>query len=370
MFQALRRSRKKHIIYFIMEKNSKIYIAGHRGLVGSAIERKLRQKGYNNLILRTSSELNLEDQRATEEFFESEKPEYVFLDASKVGGILANSTYPADFIYKNLMISTNIINSSYKNGVKKLVNLGSSCIYPKNAPQPMKEDCLLTSPLESTNEGYAIAKIAAIKLCRYYNEQYGTNFISLMPTNQYGINDNFNMETAHLLPMLIRRFHLAKLLYAGDFNSIRQDLKIRKIGYGLDETFDLNDNAALEGVLNKIGAYKDKVMVWGDGSVYRELMSSDDLADAAYYLMQNKDYKDIGELVNITAGNDIKLSNLYEIVRKIVGTPQNIEYDKTKPNGTFRKLMDDTKIKSLGWKPKTELADGIKKTYEWYLSTL
>lgn len=353
-----------------MEKNSKIYVAGHRGLVGSAIERRLRAEGYNNLILKTSSELNLENQKETEDFFNKERPEYVFLAAAKVGGILANSSYQADFIYKNLMISSNIINSCHKFGVKKLVNLGSSCIYPKNAPQPMKEDCLLTSPLEATNEGYAIAKIAAIKLCRYYNEQHGTNFISLMPTNQYGINDNFNMETAHLLPMLLRRFHLAKLLQAGDFNAIRKDLKARKLGYSLDETFDLNNNAAVEDVLNKIGAYKDKVIVWGDGSVYRELMSSDDLADASVYLMQNKDYDEIGELVNITSGTDIKLSELYEIVKNIVGVPQKIEYDKTKPNGTFRKLMDDTKIKALGWSPKIELKEGIKKTYEWYQSTL
>ncbi len=353
-----------------MKKGSKIYIAGHRGLVGSAIERKLKQEGFDNLILKTSSELNLENQKETDDFFEKEKPEYVFLAAAKVGGILANSRYQADFIYKNLMISTNIINACNKFGVKKLVNLGSSCIYPKNAPQPMKEDCLLTSPLEPTNEGYAIAKIAAIKLCRYYNEQFGTNFISLMPTNQYGINDNFNMETAHLLPMLLRRFHLAKLLQAGDFNTIRKDLKARKLGYNLDETFDLNDNAAVEDVLNKIGAYKDKVIVWGDGSVYRELMSSDDLADACFYLMQNKDYDEIGELVNITSGTDIKLSKLYEIVRNIVGLKQEIEYDKTKPNGTFRKLMDNTKIKSLGWTPKIRLEEGIQKTYEWYQSTI
>ena len=353
-----------------MEKNSKIYIAGHRGLVGSANERKLRREGFNNLILKTSSELNLENQSETEAFFNKERPEYVFLAAAHVGGILANSKYQADFIYKNLMISSNIINSCHKFGVKKLVNLGSSCIYPKNAPQPMKEDCLLTSPLEDTNEGYAIAKIAAIKLCRYYNEQFGTNFISLMPTNQYGENDNFNMETAHLLPMLLRRFHLAKLLQAKDFNSIRQDLKARKLGYSLDNTFDPNDNSALENVLNKIGAYKDKVIVWGDGSVYRELMSSDDLADACFYLMQNKDYKDIGEFVNITGGTDIKLSELYKIVKEIVGLKQEIEYDKTKPNGTFRKLMDDTKIKNLGWEPKIRLEEGIKAAYDWYKSTL
>lgn len=351
-----------------MEKGSKIYVAGHRGLVGSAIVRKLNKEGFNNLIVKTHSELDLTDQRAVEEFFDCEKPEYVFLAAAHVGGILANSTYPADFIYQNLMISTNIIHSSYRHRVKKLVNLGSSCIYPKNAPQPMKEDCLLTSALETTNEGYAIAKIAAIKLCRYYNEQYGTNFISLMPTNQYGENDNFNMETAHLLPMLIRRFYLAKLLAEGDFEGIKKDLTKRNIGYGLDENIDFNDNRALEDTLNKIGAYRDRVTVWGDGSVYRELMSSDDLADASFYFMQNKDYKDTGELVNVTGGTDIKLSELYKIVKDIVGVRQDIEYDKTKPNGTFRKLMDDTKIKSLGWQPKIGLEDGIRAAYNWYLN--
>lgn len=351
-----------------MQKDSKIFVAGHRGLVGSAIVRKLRLDGFNNLILKTHSELDLSSQGAVDEFFKSEKPEYVFLSAAKVGGILANSTYPADFIYNNLMISTNIIHSSYKHGVKKLVNLGSSCIYPKNAPQPMKEDCLLTSELEKTNEGYAIAKIAAIKLCAYYNKQYGTNFISLMPTNQYGENDNFNMETAHLLPMLLRRFHLAKLLLEGDFDGIRKDLKKRKIGYGLDENLDLENDLAVEKVLNQIGAYKDRVTVWGDGSVYRELMSSDDLADASVYLMLNKNADEIGELVNITGGGDIQLSRLYEIVRKIVGLKQEIEYDKTKPNGTFRKLMDDTKIKKLGWEPKISLEDGIKAAYDWYLA--
>ncbi len=351
-----------------MDKNSKIYIAGHRGLVGSAIERRLRKEGFNNLVLKTSSELNLINQKDTDDFFECEKPEYVFLAAAKVGGILANSTYPAEFLYNNLMISSNIINASYKAGVKKLVNLGSSCIYPKSAPQPMKEECLLTSELEKTNEGYAVAKIAAIKLCHYYNKQFGTNFISLMPTNQYGINDNFNLETAHLLPMLLRRFHLAKLLYEDDFDAIIKDLKARKIGYGYDEVIDFTSRESVLNILNKIGAYKDKVIVWGDGSVYRELMSSDDLADAAFYLMQNKDCDEIGELVNITGGNDIKLSKLYDIIKDIVGLKQDIEYDTSKPNGTFRKLMDDTKIKSLGWTPKIQLEEGIKSVYSWYIS--
>ena len=349
-----------------MDKNSKIYVAGHRGLVGSAIVRKLQEKGYTNIITRTSKELDLTNQAQTEDFFEQEKPEYVFLAAAKVGGIMANQTYPAEFIYKNLMIAANVVNAAYKNGVTKLMNLGSSCIYPRLAPQPMKEECLLTSELEKTNEAYALAKIAAIKLCRYYNEQYGTNYISVMPTNQYGIGDNFNMETAHLLPMIMRRFHLAKLLRAENFEAIKADLKRYKLGWGIDEEIDYNDNVSIEKALNKVGAYRDKVVLWGDGSVYREMMSSDDLADACVYLMENKDYKDIGEHVNITKGDDIQLKDLFEIVKEVVGFEGNIEYDKTKPNGTPRKMMDATRIKALGWKPKIPLKEGIKKFYEWY----
>lgn len=349
-----------------MDKNSRIYVAGHRGLVGSAIVRKLEEKGYNNIITRTSQELDLTNQAQTEAFFEKEKPEYVFLAAAKVGGIMANQTYPAEFIYKNLMIATNVVNAAYKNGVIKLMNLGSSCIYPRMAPQPMKEECLLTSELEKTNEAYALAKIAAIKLCRYYNEQYGTNYISVMPTNQYGIGDNFNMETAHLLPMIMRRFHLAKLLRAENFEAIKADLNRYKLGWGIDEEIDYNDNVSIEKALNKVGAYRDKVVLWGDGSVYRELMNSDDLADACVYLMENKDYKDIGEHVNITKGDDIQLKDLFEIVKEVVGFEGIIEYDKTKPNGTPRKMMDATRIKTLGWEPKIPLMVGIKKYYEEY----
>lgn len=351
-----------------MEKNSKIYLAGHKGLVGSAIMRKLKSQGFNNIITREFTELDLCNQSAVEEFFEKEKPDYVFLAAAKVGGIIANSTYPAEFIYQNIMIASNVINASYKSGVKKLLNLGSSCIYPKLAPQPMREDCLLTSELESTNEAYAIAKISAIKMCRYYNEQYGTNFISVMPTNQYGVGDNFNMETAHLLPMLLRRFHLAKLLNAGDFESIRADLKKYKLGWGLDEKVDFEDEESVMKALENIGAYADKVVVWGDGSPYRELMHSDDLADACFYLMQNKDYKEIGELVNITDGTDIQLKSLIEMVKEITGFAGELVWDTTKPNGTPRKLMDATKIKALGWTPKISLKEGITKIYEHYVS--
>lgn len=352
-----------------MNKQDKIYLAGHTGLVGSAILRKLQSEGFENIITRDFTQLDLCNQSDVNKFFEQEKPDYVVLAAAKVGGILANSTYPANFIYDNLMIAINVINASYKNGVKKLLNLGSSCIYPKLAPQPMKEEYLLTSELEGTNEAYAIAKIAAIKMCRYYNEQYGTNFISVMPTNQYGVGDNFNMETAHLLPMLLRRFHLAKLLKQGDFERIKADLKKYKLGWGLDEKINFNDNNSIINILEQVGAYTDKVVVWGDGSVYRELMHSDDLADACFYLMQNKDYSEIGEFVNITDGTDILLRDLFEIVKEVVGFEGEIIYDKTKPNGTPRKLMDATRIKSLGWSPKISLQDGIKKIYQYYTNS-
>ena len=351
-----------------MEKDSKIYVAGHCGLVGSAIVRKLKSKGYSNIITRNSTDLDLTNQAQTNAFFEQEKPEYVFLAAAKVGGIMANQTYPADFMYINMMIGANIIHASYRFGVKKLLNLGSSCIYPRMAPQPIKEEYLLTSELEKTNEAYAIAKIAAIKLCCYYNEQYVTNYISVMPTNQYGIGDNFNMETAHLLPMIMRRFHLAKLLRNNNFDAIIHDLKAYKLGWHIDDEIDYDDHASIENALNKVGAYRDKVVLWGDGSVYRELMCSDDLADACVYLMENKDYKDIGEYVNITRENDIQLKELFIIIQNVVGFEGKIEYDTSKPNGTPRKVLDATKIKALGWEPKTPLVEGISSFYQWYCS--
>jgi len=352
-----------------MKKTDKIYLAGHTGLVGSALYRALKANGYENVIVKDFGELNLVNQSEVNAFFAKERPDYVFLAAAKVGGIIANNTYPAEFIYQNIMIASNVINAAKECGVKKLLNLGSSCIYPKMAPQPMKEDCLLTSELEPTNEAYAVAKIAAIKMCRYYNEQYGANFISVMPTNQYGPGDNYNMETAHLLPMLLRRFHLARLLKKGDFTAIREDLKRFKLGWGLDEKIDFGENSSIEASLNAVGAYKDKVVVWGDGSPYRELMHSDDLADACLYLMQNKDYSDIGELVNITDGTDIQLKILIELVAGIVNFEGEIVYDTSKPNGTPRKLMDATRIKSLGWSPKIKLEEGIKKAYGWYLES-
>ena len=350
----------------MMDKRAVIYLAGHRGLVGSAIQRRLERDGYEHVITRTSQELDLTNQTAVEDFFTREKPEYVFLCAGKVGGIMANSLYPAEFIYQNLMIGANVIHAAYRHGVRKLLNMGSSCIYPRLAPQPLKEEYLLTSALEPTNEGYALAKIAAIKLCRYYNRQYGTNYISVMPTTQYGIGDNFNMETAHLLPMVLRRFHLAKLLARRDFKGIRADLRRNSLGWGLDTHIEWESEASLTQTLGKVGAYPDRVVMWGDGSVYRELMSSDDLADACVYLMKCKEASDIGEFVNITKGSDVRLSELFELVKQITGFSGDIEYDITKPNGTPRKLMDATRLTALGWKPSIDLEQGIRNLYAWY----
>lgn len=305
----------------------KIYVAGHNGLVGSAIVRKLKSKGYTDIITRSSKELDLTRQKDVEEFFDKERPEHVYLAAAKVGGIWANKTYPAEFIYKNLMIATNVIDASYKFGVKKLLNLGSSCIYPKFAPQPMKEEHLLTGELEPTNEAYAIAKISAIKLCKYYNEQYGTNFISVMPTNLYGPNDNFDLKTSHVLPALLRKFHEAKVNVS------------------------------------------DSVPVWGSGKPRREFLHVDDLADAVVYLMQ-KSASEIGEFVNIGTGKDVTIKELAETIKEIVGFKGTIDWDTTKPDGTPRKLLDVSKLHKLGWKHKIELKEGIEKTYRWYLENV
>jgi len=359
-----------------MNNSSKIYVAGHRGLVGSAILRKLIEKGYTNIIYKTSEELDLRLQRDVEEFFERERPEYVFLAAAKVGGILANSTYPAEFIYDNMTIALNIIHSAYKYGVKKLINLGSSCIYPKNAPQPMKEEYLLTGALESTNEAYAIAKISAIKLVRYYNQQYGTNFLSVMPTNLYGPNDNFNLETSHVLPALIRKFHLAKLLEQGDIEGIKRDFQKYPIGFGLDKEVDFNNNDSIIKVLTKLGLTSHvSLTIWGTGEVYREFMHVDDLADACVYLMEKVDAKDMAKLcpdyfVNIGTGADIKINDLAVIIKEVVGFKGSTEQDLSKPDGTPRKLLDVSKIKELGWESKIGLEEGILKTYEEYVRKL
>lgn len=348
----------------MLKKDSKIYVAGHRGMVGSAILRKLQNEGYNNIIYRTSSELDLTRQSDTEKFFEIERPDFVINAAAKVGGILANCTFPAEFIYRNLMISTNLIHSSYLFGVKKLINLGSSCIYPKNAPNPIKEEYLLTSEFEKTNEAYAIAKVAALKTCEFYNKEYGTNFISLMPPNLYGQNDNFNMQTAHLLPMALRRFHLAKLFDNNDFDGIKKDISKNPLGWGLDEKIG---KVPLDEILKKIGIEKGKVTVWGDGSVYRELMASDDVADACLFFLENINASDVNDFVNITSGKDLQVKEIFETVKNVVGYEGEIVYDRTKPNGVFKKLTDGTRLFSLGWKPKIEFRQGVEDFYKMYL---
>jgi len=447
--------------------HSKIAVLGASGLVGGAILRKLIEKGYKNIIGTynktnpltalsspptahssqiTFIQVDLTNQNAAETFFAEHRPEFVFLAAAKVGGILANNTYKADFIYENLSIAANVIHGAYKFGVKKLLNLGSSCIYPKFAPQPMKEEYLLTGPLEPTNEPYAIAKISAIKLCRYYNEQYGTNFISAMPTNLYGPGDNFNLETSHVLPALIRKFHLAKLLERGDLEGIKKDFQKHPIGFGLDNKTDFEDKQSLLGTLAQLGitplkncdtsiappstshspdsqvtchvsritSHKSQVTnhqsqvtifdsrtsipdsrfpsidsrfpipehlqtpvtltLWGSGEVYREFLYVDDLADACVFLMEKVDAPHLSPLtspdffVNVGTGKDIKIKDLAVMIKDIVGFKGEIKHDLTKPDGTPKKLLDVSKIKQLGWEAKVGLKEGIKKTYEWYLS--
>jgi GDP-L-fucose synthase len=306
-----------------LEKNSKIYVAGHRGMVGSAIFRKLQKEGYTDLITKTSAELDLRDQKAVEAFFTTEKPEYVFLAAAKVGGIVANNTYRADFLYENLAIQNNVIHQSYLNGAKKLMFLGSSCIYPKLAPQPLKEEYLLTGLLEETNEPYAIAKIAGIKMCDAYRAQYGCNFISVMPTNLYGYNDNYHPQNSHVLPALIRRFDEAKK------------------------------------------SNTEEVVIWGSGTPMREFLFADDLADACYFLMQTFNEP---HLINIGTGEDLTIKDLALLIKKVVGFEGNITFDESKPDGTPRKLMDVSKLHNLGWSHQIELEEGLKLAYEDYLA--
>ncbi len=349
-----------------MDKHSKIFVAGHRGLVGSAILRRLESAGYTNIVIRTRGELDLRDQAAVQEFFRQERPDYVFLAAAKVGGILANSTYKADFIYDNIVIASNIIKSSQHYGVRKLLNLGSSCIYPRLAPQPIKEEYLLTGPLELTNEPYAVAKIVAIKLCRYFNEQYGTNFISVMPTNVYGLNDNFNLETSHVLPALIRKFHLAKLWQNNQLKELVYDLQSRPVGFGI-KSDEFREQTQIETLLSNLGITRKAITLWGTGSPYREFIFADDLADACVFLMEQCDAKDLGELVNIGVGQDLPIKELAALVKGIIGYEGDVLFDSSKPDGTPRKLLDVSRLSSLGWKAKTPLEEGIKKTYEWYL---
>jgi len=345
-----------------MEKSSKIFVAGHNGLVGSAIVKNLNQKGFANIITRTRRELDLTNTTDVNSFFETEKPDYVFLAAAKVGGIVANNVYRADFIYENLMIQNNVIHQSYVHGVKKLLFLGSTCIYPKNCPQPMKEEYLLTDELEYTNEPYAVAKIAGIKMCESYNIQYNTNFISVMPTNLYGPNDNFDLEKSHVLPALLRKVHLAKLLSEDKIESLLFDLKVNTI-----------EEANV--ILNQYKIAKNSVEIWGSGAPMREFLWSEDMADACVFIMENRDFTDCytnpdnikNTHINIGTGKDISIKDLAYLIKDIVGYNGDFAFNAEKPDGTLKKLTDCSKLNNLGWKHKMELADGIKKMYQWYL---
>ncbi len=345
-----------------MEKHSKIYVAGHRGLVGSAILDNLEQKGYDHIITRTHAQLDLTNQKAVSDFFEKEKPDYVILAAAKVGGIIANNVYRADFIYENMMIQNNVIHQSYLHNVKKLLFLGSTCIYPKNAPQPMEESSLLTDTLEYTNEPYAIAKIAGIKMCESYNLQYGTNFISVMPTNLYGPNDNFDLEKSHVLPALIRKLHLAKLLNESDEAAVLKNTGLSNI-------------TEAKSYLSSFGVTSESVEIWGSGAPKREFLWSKDMADACVFLMENRNFDDTfskedkevrNTHINIGTGEDISIKELAEMIKEIVGFKGKLVYNSDKPDGTMRKLTDVSKLNALGWKHKMNLENGIEHVYNWY----
>ena len=386
-----------------MEKNSKIYVAGGTGLVGSAIIRKLKEKGYKNITSTYHNRkpngvdvkwinLDLTSQKDVEKFFQKEKPEYVFLAAAKVGGIWANNVYRADFIYQNLQIQNNVIYNAYKYGVKKLLFLGSTCIYPKNCPQPIKEEYLLTAPLEYTNEPYAIAKIAGIKMCESFNLQYGTNFLSVMPTNLYGYYDNFDLEKSHVLPALIRKMYLGKLLENNDWEGIRKDLNKNPI----EKVDGTATKKEIINILNKYGITIEgnnvQVEIWGSGKPMREFLWSDDMADACVYLMENIDFIDIVKQmypeidkeklrlsytnkeirnthINIGTGKDISIRDLAYLIKEIVGFKGKLFFNTNKPDGTMRKVTDVSKLHSLGWKHKVEIEEGIKKLYDWYINT-
>ena len=357
-----------------MEKQSKIYVAGHKGLVGSAIVNNLTSKGYTNLIFKTHTELDLTNQNAVEEFFAKEKPEYVILAAAKVGGIVANNTYRADFIYENMMIQNNVIHQSYLSGVKKLLFLGSTCIYPKNAPQPMLENSLLTSELEYTNEPYAIAKIAGIKMCESYNLQYGTNFISVMPTNLYGPNDNFDLEKSHVLPALIRKIHLGKCLENDNWEAIKTDLNKNPIE-GVDGN---STETEAFSILNKYGITKGEIEIWGSGKPRREFLWSEDMADACVFLLENSDFKDTfndscnqikNTHINIGTGVDISIKELAQLIMDVIGYNGKLIFDVKRPDGMPEKILDLNKLFELGWSPSVRIKSGIEKTYEWFKST-
>ena len=406
----------------MLSKESKIYVAGHNGLVGSAIWDNLKQRGYTNLVGRSHKELDLTDQVAVKKFFDEEQPDAVVLAAAFVGGIMANSLYRADFIMMNMKIQCNVISEAYAHGVKKLLFLGSTCIYPKNAPQPMKEDCLLTSPLEYTNEEYAIAKIAGLKMCESYNLQYGTNYIAVMPTNLYGPNDNFHLENSHVMPAMMRKVYLSKLIHDGAWDKIAIDLNKRPVegvtGEGLKENSTLSTdsqrstlNAQRENALNlleKYGIYDNKVVLWGTGTPLREFLWSEDMADASVHVLLNVDFSDVigieryssvhygattdgavdrnhsagrggaipslGEIrnchINVGTGKEITIRELSELVVKAVGFEGEVEFDASKPDGTMRKLIDVSKLHSLGWMHKVEIEEGVVKLFEWYRSSL
>ena len=360
----------------MMEKTAKIFVAGHTGLVGSAILKNLQQKGYSNFALRTIEELDLTNQKAVAAFFELEKPEYVILAAAKVGGIVANNKYRADFIYENLMIQNNVIHQSYKNGVKKLVFLGSTCIYPREAIQPMTEAELLTAPLEYTNEPYAIAKIAGIKMCESYNLQYGTDFIAVMPTNLYGPNDNFNLETSHVLPAMIRKIHLGKCMENNDMQAIKLDLNKRPIE-GIDGKSPEN---AILSVLEKYGVKrlnnKVQIEIWGTGNPRREFLWSEEMADATVYIMERVSFSDIvasmsvkeirNTHVNIGTGKDISIKDVAYLVKEKTGFTGELWFNAEKPDGPMKKLTDVSKLHSLGWSHKIEIDEGVERIYNWY----
>ena len=388
----------------MLNKESKIYVAGHHGLVGSAIWNNLIGRGYTNLVGRTHAELDLTDQVAVRRFFDEERPNGVVLAAAFVGGIMANSLYRADFIMQNMKMQCNVISESYAHGVQKLLFLGSTCIYPKNAPQPMKEDCLLTSPLEYTNEEYAIAKIAGLKMCESYNLQYGTNYIAVMPTNLYGPNDNFHLENSHVMPAMMRKVYLAKLIHDDNWEAIRRDLDIRPVE-GVDGKACRDDVMT---VLQKYGIYDNKVVLWGTGTPLREFLWSEDMADASVHVLLNVNFSDIigiekyssvhygasvdgtvdrnhsagrggaipklGEIrnchINVGTGKELTIHQLSELVVKAVGFEGTVEFDATKPDGTMRKLIDVSKLHSLGWTHRVEIEDGVQKLFDWYKSTL
>lgn len=357
-----------------IEKNARIYVAGHHGLVGSAIWKNLREKEYTHLIGRTHKELDLLDSVAVREFFDTEKPEYVFLAAAFVGGIMANSIYRADFIYKNLQIQQNVIGESFRHGVKKLLFLGSTCIYPRDAAQPMKEEALLTSPLEYTNEPYAIAKIAGLKMCESFNLQYGTNYIAVMPTNLYGPNDNFDLERSHVLPAMIRKIHLAHCLKEGNWEAVCKDMNARPVEgvHGNSPEKEILD------ILRKYGITNEEVTLWGTGTPLREFLWSEEMADASIFVMEHVDFKDTFKEgakevrnchINIGTGKEITIRNLAHLIMKTVGYRGVLTFDSSKPDGTLRKLTDPSKLHALGWHHKIEIEEGVEKMYRWYLTS-